>query len=230
MPITEGARDQDLRYDPILGAFVPEDITAELQTCSLLTGKGVRYGVKLYEIPFKESPSSVVVTRTSDSQVFSEVTSDPGPEEFYVDYHRTVLSNTGIIVLPSSEDGEEFEIAYRGLGSAQNVVSSEYIGEQIAAAILTVFRTFDTAETNLANDARVYRITASTPGAPDFDITGVPDIDGTILLIDNRFALANISIHGQSIATTSLSGFKLILAYRLSGTWRSNWVLSDGGV
>src|SRR5574343_695042 len=131
MSITEGLRTQDFRYNPISRVFVPETITAESHTCGLIPNMGGVYGFPLNEIPLKESPSTVIVTR-SDSTVFTEVV-DTAPigTEFYVDYHYDTYANRGYIIMNSSQNGNTFTVAYKGLGSVMSVANTQYI-EQIA--------------------------------------------------------------------------------------------------
>lgn len=132
MSLLEGLRNQDFRFNPISRVFVPETITAENHICGLIPNMGGVYGFQLHEIPLKESPSTVIVTRDSDSLVFTEVVdTDPVGSEFYVDYHYDTYANRGYVILNSSQNGQTFTVQYKGIGSVMSAGNTAYI-EQLA--------------------------------------------------------------------------------------------------
>ena len=274
MAIVEGLRTQDFRYNPISRVFVPETITAEPKTCGLIPNMGGVYGFQLNEIPLKESPSTVVVTR-SDLTVFTEVV-DTAPigTEFYVDYHYDTYANRGYVILNASQNGQTFTVAYKGLGSVMSVANTQYI-EQAALdsklsrdgslPMLGNLNANSNKITNLSNgtvssdavnfgqlssvqnavngiqsqkgvyqnlnissnititeDRFLYDLVKdSTINGYTANITGCPNIDGTVILIKiGTLGTGNlfVNVHGSPVGLASDS-FSIGYAYRTGGTW-----------
>lgn len=112
----------NLRHNPRLSQFEPVPIVGEIKTCKELLPElpGV-FGFYLNEVPLKESPSSVTIERVSDSTPFTEISGGSlGSLQFYVDYNNPQFSGRGLVELPSSEDGNDFECGYQGLGTTAN--------------------------------------------------------------------------------------------------------------
>lgn len=215
MPITEGSQEQDLRYDPITRAFVPESITAEVQTCAILPGLGGRYGFQLNELPLKETPSSVTVTRVSDSLVFTEIdTGAPTGTQFYVDYHYDTFSNTGYIILPAAQDGNSFEVAYQGLGSVMSVKNTLFI--ELAALNSKVSRDGSLAMTGNLNMGS-QKIVSLANGTASSDAVNKGQLDTVGNTVNNLQVLKGGKEYSTSGVVTTIDD-KYIYEY-----------LSDGG-
>ncbi|ULG90728.1 hypothetical protein FH593_20600 (plasmid) [Leptospira interrogans] len=123
------------RYHPIKKRFiygiVPE-AAPEQQTCRELPeyeGEAT-FGFRLNEVPEKRAPvSSLRIQRVSDGQFFTEVVVQPGPTQFYSNYHNDVFSRDGLILFSEDNDGEQFNIWYEQCGSVNSFENQKYVQE-----------------------------------------------------------------------------------------------------
>jgi hypothetical protein len=162
-----GDSSQDWRFNPITETEIPETISDEIQTAVSLDGLGGLVGFQLTEVPLQGTPSSIVVTRNSDSQIFTEVSTTPGSEEFFVDYKY----QSGLIIVNASETGEDFTVSYKGLGAVNStknnqktVTDAAYpVGSIIAIDTTTPFGSLPTTIGNwIACNGQVISDAAST--------------------------------------------------------------------
>ncbi|TGK10345.1 hypothetical protein [Leptospira stimsonii] len=121
------------RYHPILKRFIYGVITEdepEIKVCGEIEeylGTGT-YGFRLDEVPEKRTPvSTLKVQRVSDNQNFTEVVVQPGPLQFYSNYHNDVFSRDGLIILDEVNDGESFRIWYEPCGPVNSFENQKYV-------------------------------------------------------------------------------------------------------
>ena len=95
----------DIRFDPFAATQGTSTIVGEAQTVAD-TGLGF-YGIRLYEAPFYESPSSVSISG------YTEVSAAPAAGEFQVDY----TYGTGYIKFNVANNAAAVTVNYKGKGS-----------------------------------------------------------------------------------------------------------------
>lgn len=123
MSITQGNILANYRYNPITQAEVTETVTAETATVAELTELPGVYGFELREAPQSSPPGISSVTRVSGGVSFSYVATAPGANQYYIDY----TNNSPLVIVPSSEDGLQFTVAYNAVGAPDSVKNTQLI-------------------------------------------------------------------------------------------------------
>lgn len=96
----------DKRFNPFSEELMDTEITNESHTVAQ-SGLGF-YGVRLKEVPLKESPSSISISG------FTEIESgDPEEDQFVVDYKY----QTGWLMFNAANNGDNIIVSYKGIGS-----------------------------------------------------------------------------------------------------------------
>ncbi|PJZ87940.1 hypothetical protein, partial [Leptospira levettii] len=171
MSISEGNIFADLRYSPIDRELVIEEVVGsdgpgngEVHTVEAIPGLPGKYGFSPIEMPFKDldlSNNGISIVEVDDENmptsgptmtlVQPPVGSDPGENEFFVDFNNPEpYLNTGRFLFNPTKAGTKYRINYKCIGalnSARNVekiqkavISSafeEMFNQQIAPAFET---------------------------------------------------------------------------------------------
>lgn len=123
------------RYDPFIDDYVLAPLT-ETHIIGLITELGI-YGIRLYESPFKDVPSTVIATGVgTGAPSYTEVSfsTAPGANQFRVDY-GDLGKETGLMQFNSANNGMTVSVDYFGKGS---ILSEENISEVAAVAIKVI--------------------------------------------------------------------------------------------
>ena len=99
----------NFRFDPFTESYSPNDISNEEHTIP----NNSPYYIRLKEVPKEDSPSSVTVYDVTAGSNMTEVTGNPGDNEFRVDYKY----QTGYIQFNSADAGHTVRVSYKGIGS-----------------------------------------------------------------------------------------------------------------
>jgi hypothetical protein len=97
------------RFDPFAETYDPNTISEEEHTIPASSP----YWIRLKEIPYEESPSSITVYDVDQDSNMTEVSGVPGDNEFRIDYKY----KTGYIQFNSADAGHDIKVSYKGLGS-----------------------------------------------------------------------------------------------------------------
>jgi hypothetical protein len=167
MPITQGNILSNYRYNPITAAEVTETVTAESAVCAELLPElpGI-YGFELRECPQSSPPGITSVTRVSGGISFSYTASTPGPNQYFIDY----TNNSPVVIVPSSNDGLQFTVAYTSVGAPDSVKNSQLISASagsiegiIKANRVTSYSTaVDVTKTISGKHASVFNLSVAT--------------------------------------------------------------------
>lgn len=123
MSITQGNILANYRYNPITQAEVTETVTGETATVAEITELPGVYGFELREAPQSSPPGITSVTRVSGGISFSYVATAPGANQYFIDY----TNNSPLVIVPSSEDGLQFTVAYNAVGAPDSVKNTQLI-------------------------------------------------------------------------------------------------------
>lgn len=134
MSILEGSLIQDWRFNPIGESDLPELILDENKISTLLEGLQGLIGFQLNEVPFKENPSTVIVTDLTDSINLNQSLTSPNATEYFIDFKYS----TGIIIVHPSRINHNFKIQYKGVGTVNSVQGMKKLLDDLNSANLSL--------------------------------------------------------------------------------------------
>ncbi|TGK42744.1 hypothetical protein, partial [Leptospira gomenensis] len=120
-------------YHPIQKRFIYETVPEgepELKQCLELEEYPgtATFGFRLDEVPEKVTPVSTLrIQRVSDNQNFTEVVVQPGPLQFYSNYHNDVFSRDGLIIMDEVNADDWFRIWYDRCGPVNSFENQKYV-------------------------------------------------------------------------------------------------------
>lgn len=132
------ANTENWRVNSRTGLSYPKTITGELHTVGYDEAVA-DYCIRLYEVPYKATPSSVsVMTSGTGSVDFTEVSTAPSTGQYYVDYDSAGRFGTGLVLFNAADDGKVVEVTYQGLGRAASAGAFGDTGDFTIGSDLTV--------------------------------------------------------------------------------------------